>query len=44
MRSGLVREDLRGKGKVPMRRERLTIEIIVGDISLAMYLRTVIGI
>ena len=32
-RRGLMKDDLRGEGKVPVRRERLTIERIVEDIS-----------
>ena len=37
MRRGLIRDDLRREGKVPVRNERLTIERIVGDISLAIF-------
>ena len=44
LRRGLTRDDLRGEGRVPVRRERLTIERMVGDISLAVFLRTVFGI
>ena len=37
-----MRDDLRGEGQVPMRRERLTIDKLVGNIWLAMFLRTVV--
>ena len=33
-RKGLTRDDLKVEEKVPVRRERLTIERIVGEISL----------
>ena len=37
-------DDLRGEGKVPVRRGRLKIDRILGDISLAIFLRTILGI
>ena len=40
----LMRDDSRGEGKVPVIRERLTIEKIVGDISLSILIRAVVGI
>ena len=39
----LIKEDLRQEEKVPMRRDRLTIKRIVGNISFIIYLRTVVG-
>ena len=39
-----MRADLRDEGKMPVSMERLTIERIVGDISFAIFLRTVVGI
>ena len=38
----MERVDLR-EGKVPVRREKLIIDRIVWDISLAIFLRTVVG-
>ena len=38
----MIRDGLKEEGKVPVRRERLTIERIVGAISLAILLRTVV--
>ena len=35
-------DDLR-EGKVPVRRKRLTNERIVGDISLSIILKTIVG-
>ena len=39
-----VRRKLRDEGKVPVRRERLTFGRLVGDISLPTFLRTVVRI
>ena len=40
----LIRDNFKEKGKVPIRREKLTMDRIVGAISLAIFLRTVVGI
>ena len=40
----VMRDDFRREGKVLVRREWLTIERIVGDISLVFFLRTIVGI
>ena len=37
-----MRDDFKEKRKAPIRRERLTMERIVGAISLAIFLRTVV--
>ena len=39
-----MRDDLRQEGKVPVRSERLTIERILRDTSLAIFLRTIMGV
>ena len=41
---GLIIDDFRVEGKVPVRRDRLTIDKMVGDIASAMCLRTIVGI
>ena len=42
--NGLIRDDFKEEGKVPVRRKRLTMERIIEAISLAIFLRTVLGI
>ena len=42
--NGLIRDDFKKEGKAPVRMERLTMERIVGAISLAIFLRTVVGL
>ena len=39
-----MRDELTGLRKVPVRRERLTIERIVGGISLAIFSRTIVQV
>ena len=39
-----MRDDLRGEMKVPVRRETLTIDRMVGDILLGIFFKTVVGI
>ena len=41
--SVLIRDDFKEEGKAPVRRDRLTMERIVGAISFAIFLRTVVG-
>ena len=38
----MIRDDFKKEGEVPVRTERLTMERIVGAISLAIFLRTVL--
>ena len=40
--NGMIRDGFKKERKVPIRRQRLTIERIVGAISLAIFLRTVV--
>ena len=40
----LIRDNFKEEGKVPVRRERLTMERIVGAISMVIFLRTVVEI
>ena len=42
--NGLIKDDVKEDGKVPVRKKRLTMERIVRQISLAIFLRTVIMI
>ena len=39
----LIRDDFKKEGKVLVRTKRLTMKRIVGEISLAIFLRTVVG-
>ena len=41
--SGLILDDFKVKGKVPVVMERFTIERIVGDIALEIFFSTVVG-
>ena len=41
--NGLIIDDFKEEGKVPVKRERLTMERIVEAISLAISLRTIMG-
>ena len=41
--SGLIIDDFKVKGKVPVVMERLTIERIVGDIAMEIFFSTVVG-
>ena len=40
----MVSDGFEWEGKLPVRSERVTIEIISEDISLAVFLRTIVGI
>ena len=40
---GLIIDDFKVEGKVPVVMERLTIERIVGDIALEIFFSTVVG-
>ena len=42
--NGLFRDDFKEERKVPVRSERLTMKRILGAISLAIFLRTIVGI
>ena len=41
--SGLIIDDFKVEGKIPVVMERFTIERIVGDIALEIFFSTVIG-
>ena len=41
--SGLIMDDFKVQGKVPVVMERFTIERIVGDIGLEIFFSTVVG-
>ena len=41
--NGLIRDDFKEEGKAPVIRKRLTIERLVGAISLTIFLRTVVA-
>ena len=41
--SGLIIDDFKVEGKVPVVMERFTIEKIVGDIALEIFFSTVVG-
>ena len=41
--SGLIIDDFKVEGKVPVVMERFTIERIVGDIALEIFFSTVVG-
>ena len=41
--SGLIIDDFKAEGKVPVVMERFTIERIVGDIALENFFSTVVG-
>ena len=41
--SGLIIDDFKMEGKVPVVMERFTIERIVGDIALEIFFSTVVG-
>ena len=41
--SGLIMDDFKVEGKVPVCMERFTIERIVGDIVLEIFFSTVVG-
>ena len=40
--SGLIIDDFKVEGKVPVVMERITIEMIVGDIALEIFFSTVL--
>ena len=41
--SGLIKDDFKVKGKVPVVMKRFTIQGIVGDIALEIFFSTVVG-
>ena len=43
LNSGLIIDDLKVEGKVPVVMERFPIERIVGDIALEIFFSTVVG-